>query len=127
MSGKWQKFGDKELHGVFWVSGEYPESDGDVDDYGRPVGWHTGRNLPFLLMAYIDFVPDDPAGLAIEIFDTNDELPGCSRLDEDEVVPLWVMPVEPPVPPALTELPDDPADAIKNGVSVDLSDSPATP
>jgi hypothetical protein len=44
-SQPWQAFdyANPPDDGVMWVAVSSPETDCDVDDYGRTVGWHTGE------------------------------------------------------------------------------------
>ncbi len=62
----WKEFWKEPLSGIFWVCGTYPETDGDVNNYGETVGWYTGESVPFVSLVYLDFDPDDPGALSVE-------------------------------------------------------------
>jgi hypothetical protein len=49
----WEPFTRQRVTGVYWVSGFCPETDGDVDADGRPIGWHTGKSLPFVSLVWL--------------------------------------------------------------------------
>ncbi len=52
---KWLKFdySNPPDEGIYWIHFEGPETDCDVDDYGRTVGWYTGETERTVAMVHL--------------------------------------------------------------------------
>jgi hypothetical protein len=70
----WKPFGMDPLHGVYWVCGEYPETDCDADEYGETIGWHTGETIKFTALVEIDFEPAHDG--EYEVYPVNESITG---------------------------------------------------
>jgi hypothetical protein len=54
----WQPFGKIPLDGIYWVRGEYVETDYNVNGYGEPSSFYTGdRRKEFTALVEMHFVP----------------------------------------------------------------------
>ena len=90
---RWVEFGKEPVEGVYWVCGEHPEYDFDVDDYGKTVGRMTGESIPFVSLVQISFDPA-PDGV-FEVFALGQE---TGEFHEEYGITHY-LPVDPPKPP----------------------------
>lgn len=96
----WQPFdyANPPEDGVVWAAVSAPETDCDVDDYGRTVGWHTGETEHSVCLVRLSGTPDRQVE-----FEPVDAW-NLGRVPDEGVVTHWAPVTAPRHPKAYTGL-----------------------